>query len=267
MDRLKGKIALITGAANGIGQAIARIFAREGAIVIIADVDDKQGELLADELGDNATFSHLDVANEQEWQEAMSMLEDKYHQLDVLVNNAGIIGDINNDSSQDPENCPLEVWQKIHAINMDSVFLGCKHAIALMKKNSCGSIINMSSRSGIVGVPHAAAYASSKASIRNHTKSVALYCAQQEYNIRCNSLHPAAIMTDIWNQMLGDNEQREETLQRIASSIPLGHFGVPEDVALAALYLASDDSAYITGAELVIDGGILAGSAASVQKN
>lgn len=139
--------------------------------------------------------------------------------------------------------------------------LGCKYAIGLMKENS-GSIVNISSRSGVVGIPGAVAYASSKAAVRNHTKSVALYCAEKGYKIRCNSIHPAAIMTPMWDAMLGEGEQREKIIQEIEFGIPMGHFGEPVDVSFGALYLASDESKYVTGIELTIDGGILAGSEA-----
>jgi NAD(P)-dependent dehydrogenase (short-subunit alcohol dehydrogenase family) len=133
-----------------------------------------------------------------------------------------------------------------------------------MKKQRSGSIVNISSRSGIIGVPRAAAYASSKASIRNHTKTVALYCAQKGYNIRCNSIHPGAILTHMWDLMLGEGEKRTKNIRRMSSEIPLGYMGKPLDVANAALYLASDESVYVTGIELTVDGGILAGSAATL---
>lgn len=143
--------------------------------------------------------------------------------------------------------------------------LGCKYSIKLMKENG-GSIINISSRSGFVGIPGAVAYASSKASVRNHTKSVALYCAEHGYKIRCNSIHPAAIMTPMWDEMLGEGEQRNQIIEEIESGIPMGHFGEPLDVAYGILYLASDESKYVTGIELTIDGGILAGSEAKPKK-
>ena len=135
----------------------------------------------------------------------------------------------------------------------------------MMKENG-GSIVNISSRSGMVGISGAVAYAASKAAIRNHTKSVALYCAEKKYNIRCNSIHPAAIMTPMWDPVLGKNEQRKKVIEAIESGIPLGHFGKPNDVAYGALYLASEESGYVTGIELTIDGGILAGSDSSLEK-
>ena len=143
--------------------------------------------------------------------------------------------------------------------------LGCKYAIRLMKDKG-GSIVNISSRSGIVGIPGAVAYASSKAAVRNHTKSVALHCAENGYKIRCNSVHPAAIMTPMWDAMLGEGEQRQQIIAEVEAGIPMGHFGEPIDVAYGILYLASDESKYITGIELTIDGGMLAGSQAKPKK-
>ena len=169
----------------------------------------------------------------------------------------------------DPEYASLEAWRAVHATNLDGVFLGCKHAIAAMKPPAGrgGSIVNISSRSGQVGVSRAAAYASSKAAVRNHTKSVALYCAEMAYGIRCNSIHPGAILTPMWDPMLGRTEQeRAAAITEFAAEVPLGRMGSPTDVAMMALYLASDESTYVTGAEFVVDGGILAGSPATPRR-
>jgi NAD(P)-dependent dehydrogenase (short-subunit alcohol dehydrogenase family) len=182
--------------------------------------------------------------------------------LDVLVNNAGITGFAEGVVPQDPENCSLEGWRRVHEVNLDGVFLGCQHAIRSMKMRG-GSIVNVSSRSGLVGIPFAAAYASSKAAVRNHTKSVALYCAAMGYAIRCNSVHPAAILTPLWDDMLGQGQDREARMAAMVADTPLRRFGTPEEVAAAIAYLASDESAYMTGAELSLDGGLLAGSAAA----
>jgi NAD(P)-dependent dehydrogenase (short-subunit alcohol dehydrogenase family) len=267
MNRIKGKIALITGAARGIGARTAQLFADEGAFVILTDILDEEGAALAAQIGhDRAAYFHLNVSAEAEWITLFEKIKTQYQRLDILFNNAGVIGVGGNWGPQDPEHLSLKDWHEIHAINLDSVFFGCKYAISLMKKQG-GAIVNMSSRSGIVGVPATAAYASSKAAIRNHTKSVALYCAQQGYNIRCNSVHPGAILTSLWDPMLGDTEAaKQQALKRMAAGIPIGHMGEPIDVAYAVLYLASDESKYTTGAELVIDGGILSGSSAAPQK-
>ena len=261
MPRLKNKIVLITGAARGIGKAISELFNREGATVIVTDILEEQGAAVVSELGENATFIKLDVTSEQDWQAVTQHIEQTYGHLDVLVNNAGITGLIETQTPQDPENLEIESWRKVHAVNLEGVVLGCKYGIKLMKAASAASIVNISSRSGMVGIPGASAYASSKAAVRNHTKSVALYCAGQGYPIRCNSIHPGAILTPMWDPMLGDDP--EAAKKAIAADIPMGHMGNPMDVAYAALYLASPESGYVTGTELTIDGGILAGAKAA----
>jgi 3(or 17)beta-hydroxysteroid dehydrogenase len=261
--RAQHKIALITGAARGIGAATAKLLASEGATVILTDIIDDEGQSLAEEIGDNAVYFHLNVADEKNWESVVHHIEDTYGRIDILFNNAGIIGFSDELGAQDPEHASLSSWHHVHAVNLDGVFLGCKFGIRLMKQHG-GSIINMSSRSGIVGIPTAAAYASSKAAIRNHTKTVALYCAEKKYNIRCNSVHPGAILTPLWDTMLGTDEtSRKQAIETIAAGVPLGHMGEPLDVAYAVLFLATDESKYITGAEFTLDGGILAGSTAA----
>lgn len=262
--RVEGKVALVTGAARGIGRATAELLAREGALVVVTDQRDDEGIAVAESLGDRAVYRHLDVRDEDGWEEATTFAEDRFGCLDILVNNAGVTGFEEDLGPQDPEHATLEGWRAVHATNLDGVFLGCKHAIRAMRSSErSGSIVNISSRSGLVGIPGAAAYASSKAAVRNHTKSVALYCAEQGLKIRCNSLHPAAILTPMWEPMLGEGEGREERARAFVKDTPLRRFGTPEEAAYAALYLASEESAYTTGAELNLDGGILAGSAAS----
>ncbi|WCN13693.1 glucose 1-dehydrogenase [Marinomonas mediterranea] len=263
MPRLDGKIALITGAARGIGQAVAELFFAEGAQVILSDINDELGQAVADKIGANSKYLHLDVSKESDWQRVSTFIEENYGRLDIVVNNAGITGFLETQGPHDPENLDLDSWHKVHETNLDGVALGCKYAIKLMKSATHASIVNISSRSGIVGIPAATAYASSKAAVRNHTKSVALYCAEKSYPIRCNSIHPGAIFTPMWDIMLGEGEQRERAIQDVASGVPLGVMGEPKDVAYAALYLASDESKYVTGIELNIDGGILAGSSAA----
>jgi 3(or 17)beta-hydroxysteroid dehydrogenase len=259
--RLRNKIALITGAARGIGQATAEMFHREGANVIITDIRDEEGNKLSDSLGKGSEYRHLNVKHEQEWKEIADYIREKYGPLDILVNNAGITGFLEANGPFDAEHADRETWEEVHRVNSTGVMLGCKYAINLMKEKG-GSIVNISSRSGVVGIPGAVAYAASKAAVRNHTKSVALYCAEKGYNIRCNSIHPAAIMTPMWDAMLGEGEQRRKIIEDVEFGIPMGHFGEPVDVAYGALYLASDESKYVTGIELTIDGGILAGSEA-----
>ena len=262
--RLNKKIALITGAARGIGEAIAHMFTKEGARVIITDIDDESGIKLSKRI-QNSKYFHLDVSCESDWKKVFSELKKEGITLDILVNNAGITGFGEGYGPADPENSSLDDWNYIHRVNSDGVFLGCKYGIKEMKSRG-GSIINISSRSGLVGIPGACAYASSKASVRNHTKSVALYCADNDYNIRCNSIHPAAILTPMWDPMLGEGDKREEMIEMIANQCPLKQFGKVEDVAFAAVYLSSNEASYITGIELNIDGGILAGAAGSPKK-
>lgn len=257
MTRLKHKTALVTGAARGIGQGISAAFIREGATTILTDIDEAEGRKAAAELG--GRFETLDVASPAAW----DRLEARIGSLDILVNNAGITGLEIPGQRHDPEHVRLEDWRRVHAVNLDGTLLGCQFAIRKMKSRGQGSIINLSSRSGMVGIPAAAAYASSKAAIRNHTKTVALYCAQQGWDIRCNSLHPAAIMTPMWDPMLGEGDARQDSLDRLIAAIPQRRFGDVEEVAAVAVLLASDEARYMTGAELTLDGGILAGAAAS----
>ncbi len=258
MPRLKHKTCIITGAARGIGEAIARAFLEEGARVIVTDKDVKAGKALVASMG--AEFFELDIARENHW----NTLARAYPVLDVLVNNAGITGFEGGGVAHDPEHASLTDWRAVHRVNTDGTFLGCRYAIKAMRKAGKGSIINMSSRSGMVGIPAASAYAASKAAIRNHTKTVALYCAQQGLNIRCNSIHPAAIMTPMWEPMLPqDAQEREQAVKALLKDTPLGRFGEPSEVAAICVLLASDEAPYITGAEFTIDGGILAGSTAA----
>ena len=257
MPKLHNKSALVTGAASGIGEAIARCFAREGAAVIIADIDVENGERIAREIG--AVFFELDVASEAGW----ASLAAAHPAIDIVVNNAGITGFEASSGPHDPEHASLTEWHRVHAVNLDGCFLGCRYAIGAMKARGAGAIINMSSRSGLVGIPGAAAYASSKAAIRNHTKSVALYCAQQGWKIRCNSIHPAAILTPMWEALIGDGPDKAARKAAMVADTPMKRFGSVEEVAALALLLASDDAAFMTGSELHLDGGLLAGSAAS----
>jgi len=261
MKRLEHKRCLVTGAARGIGEAIAARFLREGAQVILADIDFDAAAETARRLG--GTPYALDVADEAQWDRAAQ----DYPEIDVVVNNAGITGFETSPAPQDPEHAALEDWQRVHRTNTDGTFLGCRYAIRAMRKAEAGSIVNISSRSGLVGIPGAAAYAASKAAIRNHSKTVALYCAQQGLNIRCNSIHPAAILTPMWEPMLGGGPDREARMASFVADTPMKRFGTADEVAAIALLLASDEAAYMTGAELTVDGGLLAGSAAPPGRN
>lgn len=257
MHRLLGKTCVVTGAARGIGHAIATRFHDEGGNVVLTDINARAGQAAADALG--CRFIPLDVREEDDW----ARLARDVPVADVVVNNAGVTGFEGGMVAHDPEHASLADWRAVHAVNLDGTFLGCRYAIGVMKAGGTGSIINISSRSGLVGIPGAAAYASSKAAIRNHSKTVALYCAQQGWRIRCNSVHPAAILTPIWEPMLGDGRDREARMAALVADTPLKRFGLPEEVAAVAAMLASDEAAYMTGTEINIDGGLLAGSAAS----
>ncbi|MHA6720587.1 SDR family oxidoreductase [Sphingomonas sp. RS6] len=257
MQRLNNKTCVITGAARGIGRAIAASFHDEGAAVILTDIDEAAGRAAAAEIG--CRFEPLDVREEADW----ARLARAVPAADVVVNNAGVTGFEAGMVAHDPEHATLADWRAVHRVNLDGTFLGCRYAIGVMKAAGTGSIINISSRSGLVGIPGAAAYASSKAAIRNHSKTVALYCAQQGWRIRCNSIHPAAILTPMWEPMLGTGPEREANMRAFVADTPLKRFGLPEEVAAIAVMLASDEATYVTGTEVNIDGGLLAGSAAS----
>ncbi len=257
MNRMDGKLCLVTGAARGIGAAICRAFAREGAMVVVTDVDEAGGRAVADEV--RGRFMSLDVAREEDWRRA----ESEVPAVDVVVNNAGITG-LEAGGVHDPERATLADWRAVQAVNAEGVFLGCRYAIRAMKARRTGSIINIGSRSGVVGIPGAAAYAAAKAAVRNHTKSVALYCAQQGWTIRCNVIQPAAILTPMWASYLGDEgPDRNAKVAAITADAPLKRFGKVEEVAALAVVLGSDEAQYMTGAELTLDGGLLAGSAAT----
>jgi len=265
MGRLQDKVALVSGAASGIGHAIALAFVDEGAFVWLTDVDAEAGAAATKALGPRARFAALDVRVEEDWIAVVDAAVAAHGRLDIVVNNAGITGLGHDHAAHDPEHATLADWRAVHAVNLDGTFLGCKHAIRAMRPAGSGAIINISSRSGLVGIPGAAAYASSKAAVRNHSKSVALWCAAQGLAIRCNSVHPAAILTPIWEAMLGDSAgpERDARMAAFVRDTPLRRFGRVEEVAAIAVLLASDEATYVTGSEFNIDGGLLAGSTAS----
>ena len=255
MNRLRGKSAIVTGGAVGIGRACALRFAEEGAVVAISDVDAVNGPLLVDEIrgrGGDAVFVRHDVADEAGWEALVRTVLERYKKLDVLVNNAGVA------LAKDVEHTTLDEWRRLMSITLDGVFLGTKHAVSAMKATGGGSIINLSSIEGLIGDPSLAAYNASKGGVRLLTKSAALYCARAGYNIRVNSVHPGYIWTPMVENFLksqGDVAQGRKVLDSLH---PVGHVGEPDDIAYGVVYLASDESKFVTGAELVIDGGYTA---------
>lgn len=261
-ERGEVRVALVTGAAHGIGEAVARRCAADGLRVVVTDIDDEAGRAVAASIGDAAEFRRLDVRSEEDWERVTDAVLQTHGRLDVVVNNAGITGFEEGPVPHDPEHAELADWRRVHETNLDGTFLGCRAAIRAMRPSGSGVIVNVSSRSGLSGVPGAAAYASSKAAIRNHTKSVALYCAEQGLRIRCNAVFPGAILTRMWEPMLGDGPDREDRMRSLVADVPVQRMGTPEEVAAAVAYLASEEAGYTTGSELVIDGGLTAGTMA-----
>lgn len=255
MGRVSNKTALVTGAAQGLGTAIASRLAAEGATVLLTDINEKgvydQAERINGRHPGRAIAQVQDVTCEDGWQQVIGVADKEFGGLNVLVNNAGI-GSIAN-----VEDESLATWRKVHAVDLESVFLGCKYAIPLIAKSGGGSIINVSSISGIIASHNLAAYNSAKAAVRHLSKSVALHCARAANGIRCNSVHPAFIDTPILDGMT-EPSSKEETVKKLMRQIPLGRIGDPDDVAFAVLYLASDESGFVTGTELLLDGGISA---------
>ncbi len=257
MDRVRDKIAIVTGGALGLGAASARMLAREGATVILTDIKDAEGEAAAKRIntdGNKAFYLHHDVGSERDWESVIDRTIDEFGRLDVLVNNAGVA------ASAVPEEQTLEQWRWLMSINLDGVFLGTKHAIRAMKQHPPrgGSIINLSSIVGIVGDPNLGAYVASKGGVRLYTKSVALYCAKSGLDIRVNSIHPGYIWTTMVENYLREHGDVAEGRKAADALHPIGHIGEPDDIAYGVVYLASDESKFVTGAELVIDGGYTA---------
>ena len=248
-ERLKNKVGLITGAAQGLGKEMAKIMISQGATIVITDINEKSLVETAEEL--SCKHMVMDATKEDKWKNVISKIEKDIGSLNILVNNAGIGG------GGDVESTDLESWHLVHSVNLDSVFLGCKSSLPLMRKSGNGSIINISSMSGIVASHNMSAYNSSKAAVRHLSKSVALHCAKSTNLVRCNSIHPVFTRTAMVQSMI-DAAPERNIEEKLVQQIPLRKLAEPIDIANAALFLASDESSFITGTELVIDGGLSA---------
>ncbi|WP_374443766.1 glucose 1-dehydrogenase [Stella sp.] len=248
--RVQDKVVLVTGAGGGLGRGFCRSLAAEGAIVVATDRDLRLAEAAAAEA--NGTALPLDVTEDGAWAAAIAAVTERFGRLDGLVNNAGVA------ILKSIEETTLADWRLTIGVNLDGVFLGCKHAIGLMKATG-GSIVNVSSVSGLIGGHNLAAYNASKGGVRLLTKSVALHCARAGYGIRCNSVHPSFVDTPMVDAMIAGTDDPERARQRLVRQVPLGRIATPEDIAPLVLYLLSDESRFVTGSEMVVDGGVTAG--------
>jgi len=253
VGRVQDKVALVTGGASGIGLATCELLAAEGARVIVGDVDRAAADRAVAAIGPRASFHPLDVTREDDWIAVTDAIVRDLGRLDILVNNAGVA------LLRDIETTTLDEWRRLMAVNLDGVFLGCKHAIRVMKGRGGGAIVNLSSVAGMIGAPSLAAYGASKGGVRALTKSVALHCARRGYGIRCNSVHPSFAETPMLEGMIAAARDPQKQRASHAAAAPLGRLAQPDEIARTILFLASEDSAFTTGAEIVVDGGLTAG--------
>lgn len=256
MQRVHGKKALVTGAAQGLGAASAQMLARHGAQVLLTDINEAGAQSIAatinDEMGSEVAWAcHHNVTSADDWAAALDQAQCRMDGLSILVNNAGLV------RTGSVEELDLDQWHHVMRVNTDSVFLGCKLALPLLRECQPASIINLSSMSGLMASPNLAAYNAAKAAVWLLTKSVALLTAKKGWDIRCNSIHPTFIRTPMLDDLRGKRDEAE-MLERLAKQVPLGRLGEPDDVAYAVLFLASDESRFVTAAEFKIDGGISA---------
>ena len=253
--RVDGKVALVTGGAKGLGEAMSQVLAQNGAQVVLTDLDEAEGRRVAASItaeGGEAIFLRQDVTQEAQWEDIVAQITGKFGQLDVVVNNAGV------GIAGTAENTSLDVWRKTIAVNLDAVFLGTRYGIAAMKGRG-GSIINIASIEAMIADPNLAAYNASKGGVRSFTKSAALHCAKSGYKIRVNSVHPGYIWTPMVEDYLRKSGIPVEVGRAELDKLhPMGHVGEPLDIAYGVLYLASEASKWVTGSELVIDGGYIA---------
>jgi 3(or 17)beta-hydroxysteroid dehydrogenase len=250
MSRVAGKVVLVSGAGSGIGRATATLLAKEGATVVVTDINRPGGLETVQQIGGKARFEEHDTSREVDWKRIVDGILEREGALHGLVNNAGISGPF----PATFETETVEQWQRMLSVNVQGVFLGCKHGVPAIRDSGGGSIVNLSSLAAMVGTPQLAAYGASKGAVRQFTKSVAMQCARKGYKVRCNSVHPGIILTSMGEALFNTEEKRERARQ----SVPLRELGRPEDIGYGILYLISDESRYMTGAELVIDAGISA---------
>ncbi len=252
MGRVESKVALITGGASGSGLAAANLLLDEGAKVVLTDREHPLSAPTLVPLRQRASVRTLDVTREADWIAVTDAVAADFGRLDIVVNCAGVV------LLKDIETTTLKEWQALMAVNLDGTFLGCKHAVRVMKDRGGGSIVNVSSVAGIIGSGNLAAYGASKGGVRLLTKSVALHCARRGYNIRCNSVHPSFVETPMLRSMIASARDPNKLENNFIQAAPLGRLARPDEVARTILFLASDESAFTTGAELVIDGGLTA---------
>lgn len=257
MARLVGKVALITGGSSGIGRATAQLFAKEGASVLILDIDVVGARNTVEHIeaeGGSAVAFGLDVSSEEQWIAAVDFAEAQFGKVNIVCNIAGI------GAMSDFAELSLAQWNRELGVNLTGVFLGCKHGIrAIRKSGETGALVNMGSISALRGVPRQAAYCASKAGVSGLTKAVGLYCAEQKLPIRCNAIHPSYVDTAIYDPYVDFFPSRDAMLEQFAKDVPIGRVASPEDIARTALFLASDDSAMITATEIIVDGGQTSG--------
>jgi len=255
MGRVDNKVALVTGGASGLGKAIAQRLLQEGARVVITDLQIPLGQAVAREFG--CEFHQQDVTSEAQWRALIDEIQKKHGGLHILVNNAGITGSMDHVT---PEDTTLPDWRKVQQVNVEGVVLGCRAVIPALRRSGGGAIINLSSIAALVAMPDGMAYGASKAAVRHITKSVALHCARDGSEIRCNSVHPGNIFTPMLQQAMEGIAQRrgvpyEQVVAEFKAENPQGEFQEPQDIAHAVLFLASDEAKHITGVQLVVDGG------------
>lgn len=250
MKRLDGKVAIITGASKGLGEADARIFAREGATVWLTDIDESAGKKIADDIGDAARFVQQDVRDEDGWKALIDRVTKQDGRLDILVNNAGVVeaGTIENHTTED--------FRFVMAVSVEGTFFGCKYAIAAMKETGGGSIINMASIASVQGAPNVIGYCAAKGAVESMTRGIAAHCASNKLDIRCNSIHPSGMVTPMVMSIGDKFTEKNMSLEGMQPRGISSKLGEPADIANAALFLASDESRFINGAQIRVDNGI-----------